>query len=75
VIVGSGIAGMTNAYYLAKCGVRSVVVERDAIGSHASGFAYGDLIPLSGFGVPGPRLVADAQLVGRNRCSKLRSPR
>jgi glycine oxidase len=54
VIVGGGIAGMTTAYYLAKSGVRSVVVERDAIGSHASGFAYGGLSPLSGFGIPGP---------------------
>jgi glycine oxidase len=45
---------MTTAYYLAKSGVRSVVIERDAIGSHASGFAYGGLSPLSGFGIPGP---------------------
>ena len=54
VIVGGGIAGLTTAYYLAKAGVPSVVVERDAIGSHASGFAYGGLSPLSGFGIPGP---------------------
>ncbi len=54
VIVGGGIAGITTAYYLAKSGVPSVVVERDAIGSHASGFAYGGLSPLSGFGIPGP---------------------
>src|SRR5229473_1820753 len=54
VIVGGGIAGMTTAYYLAKAGVPSVVVERDAIGSHASGFAYGGLSPVSGFGIPGP---------------------
>jgi glycine oxidase len=55
VIVGGGIAGMTTAYYLAKARVPSVVVERDAIGSHASGFAYGGLSPLSGFGIPGPQ--------------------
>jgi glycine oxidase len=54
VIVGGGLAGMTTAYYLAKAQVPSVVVERDAIGSHASGFAYGGLSPLSGFGIPGP---------------------
>jgi glycine oxidase len=54
VIVGGGIAGMTTAYYLAKSGVQSIVIERDAIGSHASGFAYGGLSPLSGFGIPGP---------------------
>src|SRR5437667_1404630 len=55
VIVGGGLAGMTTAYYLAKSGVPSVVVERDAVGSHASGFAYGGLSPLSGFGIPGPQ--------------------
>jgi glycine oxidase len=54
VIVGGGLAGMASAYYLAKAGVPSVVVERDAIASHASGFAYGGLSPLSGFGIPGP---------------------
>ena len=54
VIVGGGIAGLSTAYYLAKSGVRSIVVERDAIGSHASGFAYGGLSALSGFGIPGP---------------------
>jgi glycine oxidase len=54
VIVGGGIVGMTTAYYLARAGVASVVIERDAIGSHASGFAYGGLSPLSGFGIPGP---------------------
>ncbi len=54
VIVGGGIVGMATAYYLAKGGVPSMVIERDAIGSHASGFAYGGLSPLSGFGIPGP---------------------
>jgi glycine oxidase len=54
VIVGGGLAGMATAYYLAKGGVPSVVIERDAIGSHASGFAYGGLSPVTGFGIPGP---------------------
>src|SRR5262249_45764672 len=54
VIVGGGIAGMTTAYYLAKSGVPSVVVERDAIGSHASGFAYGGLRPPGGLRIPRP---------------------
>jgi len=62
VIVGSGIAGMATAYYLAKAGVPSVVVERDAIGSHASGFAYGGLSPVTGFGIPGP--LAEIALAG-----------
>jgi len=54
VIVGGGIVGVVTAYYLAKAGVASVVVERDAIGSHASGFAYGGLSPVTGAGIPGP---------------------
>jgi glycine oxidase len=54
VIVGGGIVGMAAAYYLAKAGVPAIVVERDAIGSHASGFAYGGLSPLTGAGIPGP---------------------
>jgi glycine oxidase len=53
VIVGGGIVGMATAYYLAKGGLPSIVIERDAIGSHASGFAYGGLSPLGGFGIPG----------------------
>src|ERR1700682_3769276 len=53
VIVGGGIVGMVTAYYLAKAGVPSVVIERDAIGSHASGYAYGGLSPGSGFRIPG----------------------
>src|SRR5262249_23289720 len=54
VIVGGGIVGMVTAYYLARAGVASVVIERDAIASHASGYAYGGLSPVSGFGIPGP---------------------
>jgi glycine oxidase len=61
-IVGGGIAGMVTAYYLAKAGVPSVVIERDAIGSHASGFAYGGLTSVSGFGIPGP--LAEVALQG-----------
>ena len=53
VIIGGGIAGIATAYYLAETGVRSTVIERDGIASHASGFAYGGL---SG-GVPnGPQV-------------------
>src|ERR1051326_9157 len=67
VIGGGGIAGMTTAYYLAKAGVPSVVVERDAIGSHASGFAYGGLSPLSGLGIPRPPAEIAQAGMGRHR--------
>jgi glycine oxidase len=54
VIVGGGIVGAATAYYLARAGVPGIVIERDAIGSHASGFAYGGLSPVTGAGIPGP---------------------
>ena len=54
VIIGGGIVGLATAYFLGKSGIKSVVVERDTVGSHASGFAYGGLSPLGGAGVPGP---------------------
>ena len=54
VIIGGGIVGTAVAYFLGQAGVKSVVVERDSVGSHASGFAYGGLSPLSGRGIPGP---------------------
>ena len=43
VIIGGGLVGIATAYYLATMGVRSTVIERDSIASHASGFAYGGL--------------------------------
>ncbi len=54
VIVGGGIAGCLTAYYLGKKGVKATVVEREAIGSHASGYAFGGLSYHSGSGIPGP---------------------
>ena len=54
VIVGGGIVGVSTAYFLGKAGVNSTIVERDSVGSHASGFAYGGLSALGGIGNPGP---------------------
>ena len=45
-IAGGGIVGLSSAYFLAKIGYEVVLIERDSIGSHASGFAYGSLSPL-----------------------------
>ena len=54
VIVGGGIVGCATAYFLAKQGVRATLLEREAVGSCASGFAAGLLNPLNGVGIPGP---------------------
>jgi glycine/D-amino acid oxidase-like deaminating enzyme len=54
VIIGGGIVGVSTAYFLAQTGIKSVIVERDSVGSHASGFAYGGLSPLGGAGIPEP---------------------
>ncbi|MBI3978656.1 MAG: FAD-dependent oxidoreductase [Chloroflexi bacterium] len=43
VIVGGGAVGCAAAYFLTRQGFRPVVVEKDAIGAHASGFAFGGL--------------------------------
>lgn len=54
VIVGGGAAGCSVAYYLALAGVKSTIIEREGIGSQASGFSAGGLNPLQGTGIPGP---------------------
>lgn len=46
IIVGAGVIGCAIAYFLSKEGVKVVVVEKDSIGSHASGFAPGSLNPM-----------------------------
>ena len=51
VIVGGGVVGLSVAHFLGKAGVASTVLERDTIGSHASGFALGGLSPVTGSGV------------------------
>ena len=54
IIIGGGIVGCATSYFLAKQGVRSLILERDTVAGHASGFALGGLNPLGGFGIPGP---------------------
>ena len=54
VILGGGIAGCLTAYYLGKRGVKATVVEREAIGSHASGYAFGGLSYHRRLGHPRP---------------------
>ena len=43
VIVGGGLVGVATAYFLSLLGIESIVVERDGLGSHASGFSYAAL--------------------------------
>ena len=47
VIVGGGIIGLSIAWYLGRAGMNVRVLERDRIGSHASGAAAGMLAPLA----------------------------
>lgn len=54
VILGGGAAGCAVAYYLAETGVKSVIIEKEGVGSQASGFAVGGLNPLQGASIPGP---------------------
>jgi glycine oxidase len=53
VVIGAGIAGSAAAYYLAREGVKVQIVESEAVGCGASGYAVGLLNPLVGTGVPG----------------------
>lgn len=54
VVVGGGIVGIAAARLLALDERSCVVLEKDSVGSHASGFAYGGLHPMAGAGIPGP---------------------
>ncbi len=54
VIIGGGAAGCSVAYYLSLAGVKATVIEREGIGSQASGFSAGLLNPLEGTNIPGP---------------------
>ena len=54
LIIGGGAAGCTAAYYLAERGVNVTILEREGIGSKASGYNAGGLNPLEGHGWPDP---------------------
>jgi len=56
LVAGAGVAGAAVAYFLAKEGVSSLLVERDSIASHSSGFSFGMANPLEGSGLPEPLL-------------------
>ena len=56
IIVGGGIVGCLTAYFLARQGLKTALLEADAVGSHASGFAFGEMGALEGAGIPNPLL-------------------
>ena len=47
-IIGGGIVGSAAAYYSSLRGLKVVLIERDSVASHASGFAYGGITPMVG---------------------------
>ena len=53
-IIGGGAMGASVAYYLAKAGISSTIIESESIGTQASGYNAGGLNPLTGYGLPGP---------------------
>ena len=56
VIVGGGIVACLSGYLLDRRGYKVTILEADSLGSHASGFAFGGLDPLTGIGLPEPLL-------------------
>ncbi|MFW6174775.1 MAG: NAD(P)/FAD-dependent oxidoreductase [Chloroflexota bacterium] len=54
LIVGAGAAGAAVGYEAVKRGLSVTIIEKDSIGSHASGFSFGGLFPTMGAGIPGP---------------------
>ena len=42
-VVGGGLVGAATAYFLSREGISTVVVERDGVATHASGFSYAAL--------------------------------
>ena len=55
-IVGGGIVGTLSAFLLSKFGHEVLIFDPDSPGSHASGFAFGEMSALEGSGIPDPLL-------------------
>ena len=67
VVVGGGIVGCLTAYLLAREGLSVALLERDAVASHASGFAFGEMGSLEGAGIPDPLLDFSIWSLHRHR--------
>ena len=48
VVIGGGVAGCATAYELSAAGARVTLIEREGIGSQASGWSAGGVNPLHG---------------------------
>ncbi|HCG90832.1 MAG TPA: hypothetical protein DEZ08_03200 [Dehalococcoidia bacterium] len=55
-IIGGGIVGSLSAFLLCKLGHEVYIFDPDSPGSHASGFAFGEMSALEGSGIPDPLL-------------------
>ena len=54
VVIGGGVVGIATARLLTQNGLTCAVLEKDSVGSHASGFAYGGLTPVMGVYIDDP---------------------
>lgn len=45
IVIGGGIAGCSAAHFLAGDGHKVTLIEKDTVAAHASGFAFGVLLP------------------------------
>ena len=52
VVIGGGVAGCATAYELSAAGTRVTVIEREGVGTQASGWSAGGLNPLHGIPEP-----------------------
>src|SRR3954465_15249517 len=48
VVIGAGAAGCAAAYHLSAAGVSVTIVEREGVGTQASGWSAGGINPLQG---------------------------
>ena len=67
VIIGGGIVACLSGYLLGRRGYKVTILEADSLGSHASGFAFGGLDPLTGVGLPEPLLEFSLWCYGRHQ--------
>jgi glycine oxidase len=70
-VVGGGVVGCATAYLLARAGLHVTLLERDAIGAHASGCNAGNLNPLHGTPAEAVTLALEAFALHREIAADL----